>query len=76
MEKRVIFNESICKGCTLCVSACPKGIIKISEAINLKGYHPAYVDDQQACISCAACGKICPDGVITVYRPVERKTAS
>jgi 2-oxoglutarate ferredoxin oxidoreductase subunit delta len=76
MEKRVIFNDNVCKGCGLCVTVCPKGIIKISQTINLKGYHPAYVDDQEACISCAACGRICPDSVITVYRPTERKPAS
>lgn len=76
MEKRVVFNQDICKGCGLCVNVCPKSIINISETINLKGYQPAYVDDQESCISCAACGRICPDGVITVYRPVERKTAS
>lgn len=76
MDKRVIFNEDICKGCGLCVNVCPPSIIKISETINLKGYHPAYVEDQEACISCAACGRICPDGVITVFRPIERKTAS
>ncbi|MCT8138854.1 4Fe-4S binding protein [Anaerobacillus sp. CMMVII] len=76
MEKRVIFNEDICKGCALCVNVCPQDIIKISETINLKGYHPAYVEDQEACTSCTACGRICPDGVITVYRPIERKNAS
>jgi 2-oxoglutarate ferredoxin oxidoreductase subunit delta len=76
MDKRVIFKEDLCKGCGLCVSVCPKNIIEVSEAINSKGYHPTYVDNQEACISCAACARICPDSVITVYRPIERKTAS
>ncbi len=76
MNKKVIFNEDMCKGCALCVKACPIDIIKISETINLKGYHPARVENQEACISCAACGRICPDGVITVYRPIQRKNAS
>jgi 2-oxoglutarate ferredoxin oxidoreductase subunit delta len=76
MENRVVFNEDICKGCGLCVIVCPKNIIKVSETINLKGYHSTYVDNQEACISCAACGRICPDGVISVYRPIEKKTAS
>lgn len=75
MDKRVIFREEICKGCELCVSVCPRDIIKVSERINSKGYHPVIVENQEACISCAACGRICPDGVITVYRPI-RKNAS
>ncbi|GBF11060.1 ferredoxin family protein [Tepidibacillus infernus] len=76
MEKRVVFNEDLCKGCSLCVSVCPKDIIFLADHLNGKGYRPATVVDQEACISCVACGRICPDGVITVYRPERKKTAS
>lgn len=76
MNKKVIFREEKCKGCELCVSVCPKAIIKMADKINVKGYQPAFVEDQAACISCAACARICPDSVITVYRPIKRKTAS
>ena len=27
---RAIFNEERCKGCGLCVDACPKGIVAVS----------------------------------------------
>ncbi len=67
--KRVIFAEERCKGCELCTTVCPKGIIKLSDRINSHGYHPAEVTDQEACISCARCALICPDVVIKVYRP-------
>ena len=41
---KVTINENLCKGCGLCVRACPKGIIELSKAkINAKGYHPAEV---------------------------------
>ena len=66
---KVSFNEERCKGCGLCVSACPKGIIALAkEKINAKGYHPAEVTEQDKCIGCASCAIMCPDTVITVER--------
>ena len=64
---KVIINGDACKGCGLCVNACPKDIIEISnEKINVKGYHPAHITDIDKCIACAACAKMCPDTVISV----------
>lgn len=64
----VIFNEELCKGCGLCVGACPKKIVKLTESLNSKGYHPAGVVEQDKCISCAFCATMCPDCVITVEK--------
>lgn len=57
-----------CKGCGLCVEACPKDCLRLSECVNRMGYY--YVEQQrpEACTSCTACGVMCPDGCITVYR--------
>ncbi len=66
---KVEFKEEICKGCGLCVSACPKNILELSkERINQKGYHPVEVIDQEKCIGCAFCATMCPDSVITVSK--------
>ena len=43
MDKRVTFRQDNCKGCGLCIEACPKKIIKLGEEINKLGYHPAAV---------------------------------
>jgi 2-oxoglutarate ferredoxin oxidoreductase subunit delta len=34
-------NELYCKGCELCVAACPKNVIGMAERLTPKGYHPA-----------------------------------
>ncbi len=65
---KVTFNESLCKGCGLCVGACPKGIVALSDSLNAKGYHPAEVKEQEKCIGCAFCATMCPDCVITVEK--------
>ncbi|MDD3244156.1 MAG: 4Fe-4S binding protein [Eubacteriales bacterium] len=66
---RVIFNTEQCKGCGLCVNACPKKILSLDKGtINSRGYYPAHCTDQDACIGCASCARMCPDVCITVER--------
>jgi 2-oxoglutarate ferredoxin oxidoreductase subunit delta len=67
-ERRVIFDEERCKGCELCVDACPKGIVRLAEHTNGRGFRPATVVEQEKCTSCASCARMCPDTVIEVYR--------
>ena len=66
---KVTFDTDLCKGCGLCVTACPKGIVKLAaDKINKKGYSPAEITDQDKCIGCAFCATMCPDCVITVEK--------
>lgn len=67
---KVTFREERCKGCGQCIIVCPKNIITYSEELNVKGYHPATVTDENMakCIGCASCGRMCPDLVITVEK--------
>ncbi|MFA5561074.1 MAG: 4Fe-4S binding protein [Eubacteriales bacterium] len=66
---KVTFDENLCKGCELCVYACPKKIIAIAtDKINKKGHSPATITDQDKCIACAFCAMMCPDCVITVEK--------
>ncbi len=66
---KVIIDEKICKGCSMCVVACPKKIISLSEdKFNAKGYRPAVVIDMDKCIGCAFCATMCPDSVISVEK--------
>jgi len=65
----VIIDEDRCKGCGLCVSACPEQVLQLAEGrFNIKGYRPVETANPEACIGCAMCAIICPDVVFTVYR--------
>lgn len=62
-------NAEYCKGCGLCVDACPQKILSLDKStLNEKGYHPAAVVDMAKCTGCASCAKMCPDCAITVER--------
>ena len=38
---KLTFKEDECKGCGLCVSFCPKGVLALAQnRINAKGHHP------------------------------------
>ncbi|MFO7978038.1 MAG: 4Fe-4S binding protein [Bacteroidales bacterium] len=69
MAKRgdVVINIEKCKGCEVCLSACPHQVLSLSNEVNSKGYHYA-VKVNSACTGCANCAVVCPDAVITVYR--------
>lgn len=66
---KVTIREEFCKGCGLCVRACPKKIMTLSPTkLNAKGYHPAEVSDQSACTACASCARTCPDVAIEIEK--------
>ncbi len=66
----VLVDVDRCKGCELCTTVCPQGILRMSRAsFNARGYRPVeLVDPSGKCTGCAICALICPDVVLTVYR--------
>lgn len=59
-----------CKGCELCIAACPHGVLALDTAtVNPLGYHPVRLIDAAGCTSCALCARVCPDAVFTVFAP-------
>jgi 2-oxoglutarate ferredoxin oxidoreductase subunit delta len=68
---QVKFDIETCKGCELCIEACPQGSVKLSDNINSQGYHYAVLV-QDNCTGCTNCALVCPDAVITVYRETKK----
>jgi ferredoxin len=61
-------NISQCKGCRLCVAACPHKCIAIGSSFNEMGYQYARFEKQE-CTACGFCYYTCPEpGAITVYK--------
>jgi 2-oxoglutarate ferredoxin oxidoreductase subunit delta len=68
----VQFNIETCKGCELCIEACPQESVQLSPEINKQGYHYAVLIKDN-CTGCTNCALVCPDAVITVYRETAKK---
>jgi 2-oxoglutarate ferredoxin oxidoreductase subunit delta len=68
----VTFNIETCKGCELCIEACPQHSLQLSPSINTQGYHYAVLIKDN-CTGCTNCALVCPDAVITVYRENRKK---
>lgn len=57
-----------CKGCGLCVEACPPKVIALGERLNHYGYKTAAYAGA-GCTACGICFLVCPEpGAITVLR--------
>ncbi|HEV2484521.1 MAG TPA: 4Fe-4S dicluster domain-containing protein [Terracidiphilus sp.] len=65
-----------CKGCGLCIEACPPKVIAMSEHLNRYGYRTAAYAGA-GCTGCGICFMACPEpGAITVLRAVMQKTGT
>jgi 2-oxoglutarate ferredoxin oxidoreductase subunit delta len=61
---QIRIEMDLCKGCELCVKACPQGVLALGMEINAKGYFYARVREQMKCIGCRLCAISCPDVAI------------
>jgi 2-oxoglutarate ferredoxin oxidoreductase subunit delta len=65
-QLRIDVNE--CKGCGLCIEACPPKVIHLSDRLNHYGYRTATYNGA-GCTGCGICFLACPEpGAVTVLR--------
>jgi len=62
----LVIDVEKCKGCELCIAACPPNVLTMSAAVNQTGYR--YPELTPGCTGCTACQLVCPDFVFSVYR--------
>jgi len=62
----VTIDVEMCKGCELCIPACPPKVLSMSHDLNRLGVR--YPQLHPGCTGCAACLMVCPDFVFEVFR--------
>ena len=81
---KITIDREKCKGCLLCISFCPKGLINVGKGLNRRGAKPVKFyrqanlnkggippkagNETSECLGCAMCAIICPDCCIEVFR--------
>lgn len=68
----LVIDVESCKGCVLCIDACPPRVLSMTEQRNERGYHFPVL--HPGCTGCGACAAICPDFVFQVWRFEESLT--
>ena len=64
----VVIDQERCKGCNLCVVACPTDSLSLSAEVNHRGYNYCVDSQPDTCVGCTSCAIVCPDACISVYR--------
>lgn len=62
----VTIDAETCKGCELCVTACPPRVLSMGPDVNRAGFHVPVL--APGCTGCAACLFVCPDFCFEVFR--------
>ena len=64
---KIIIDRELCKGCYLCVRACPLKVLGQDTELNSTGTYPSKAVQMEKCIGCGNCYEVCPDVCIEVY---------
>ena len=67
---KIEINTKRCKGCGLCIPACPNECISLSKQADLRGICVAVFNARQDCTGCTYCAILCPDVAINVYKKI------
>ena len=69
--QKIDIDRRFCKGCGLCCSVCPMGVLESGEERGDLGYIMPAVAQIEVCTGCRLCEWVCPDMAIVVAEKVK-----
>lgn len=66
--KKAYVNANECILCSLCIKSCPRDVIKVVRAVELKKLRRGGISICEGCIECGLCVENCPTKAIKIYR--------
>ncbi len=76
MSAKVTISVKHCKGCKLCLAACPRKALKLSGRHTDAGIEIIEWDATMGCTGCLLCASMCPDAAITIEDVAEPKKSA
>ena len=66
---KIEIDRELCKGCFLCIRACPTKMLEADTVPNASGSYPSkpVSGEENKCIACGNCYEVCPDVCIRVF---------
>lgn len=68
-KPRLQIDTERCKGCLLCVDACPFDCLGVTDKVNKKGFRYISLTPPEKCTDCGVCVIMCPDCVFEIPSP-------
>ena len=68
MKGAIVVDTERCKGCQLCIIACPQKVIALANKVNLHGYPYVEAVNEEACVGCASCDATAISAILLLRR--------
>ena len=73
-QKGLMLQFNMCKGCELCIEACPTKVLEKGTELNDHIQYPPVVIEGKKCTLCGSCELVCPDFAIYVADLKKKKS--
>jgi len=64
----ILIDESLCKGCDICIELCKESVFIKSDKINTLGYYIPIPVNILNCTGCIICELICPEMAVVLKK--------
>ncbi len=68
---QISINQTLCKGCNLCVEMCPEKVFEETDEMSAQGFKLKRVASPEKCTGCGLCELYCPGAIILDHHLIQ-----